>query len=64
VGETAVPLAPIAPDAVGKAELRGTPWDARNVTVEPLAAGQRCRVVGVEGLMLSISSQERGGEHP
>jgi membrane protein implicated in regulation of membrane protease activity len=39
---------------VGKAELRGTPWEARSATGGALAKGQRCRVERVEGLMLLL----------
>jgi membrane protein implicated in regulation of membrane protease activity len=58
VGETAVPLADLEPNAVGKAELRGSSWEARNVAGVPLAAGQRCRVVRVDGLALCIGPEE------
>jgi hypothetical protein len=54
VGETALTLEDIAVDAVGKAELRGTSWTARNVGSSALARGQRCRVEKVEGLMLCV----------
>jgi membrane protein implicated in regulation of membrane protease activity len=54
VGETAVASEPIAPDDLGKVEMRGTSWNARNVGEEPLAAGQRCRVEEVHGLVLSV----------
>lgn len=54
VGETAVALQEILTDAVGKAELRGTAWSARNVGDAPVASGQRCTVERVEGLMLLI----------
>src|SRR6266436_878372 len=41
VGEVAVPLEDLAPGAVGKAELRGTAWTAKNVDARPLARGER-----------------------
>jgi membrane protein implicated in regulation of membrane protease activity len=53
-GELAIPMDDLAPGAVGKAELRGTSWTAQNVDDRPLAKGQRCRVVRVEGLTLFI----------
>jgi membrane protein implicated in regulation of membrane protease activity len=56
-GETAAPVAPIAPGAVGKAELRGTVWSARNGTERELKAGQRCRVTRVEGLQLVLEPE-------
>lgn len=59
VGETAIPVEPIAPGDVGKAELRGATWSARNVTDANLLAGQRCRVTRVDGLQLSIQPEGR-----
>lgn len=57
VGETATPLEPIQPGAVGRAELRGSAWSARNVDQEPLAAGRRCTVVAVNRLMIHIKAE-------
>jgi len=54
VGETAQALEDIAPDAVGRAELRGTSWDARNVGDAAIARAQRCRVERVQGLMIYV----------
>jgi hypothetical protein len=56
VGETAVALAEIAAGAIGKAEMRGTAWNARNVGGIPIPAGARCRVQRVDGLQLDISA--------
>jgi hypothetical protein len=57
VGETAVPLEDIPAGAIGKAEMRGTSWTARNVGAGALARGQRCKVERVEGLMLCVRSE-------
>jgi membrane protein implicated in regulation of membrane protease activity len=57
VGQIAVPDSSIAPGTHGRAELRGTTWSARNVGETALAAGQRCRVVAVHGLMLDLRSE-------
>lgn len=54
VGETAIALEDMAADAVGKAELRGAAWNARNVGGNSLARGQRCTVEKVDGLMLFV----------
>jgi membrane protein implicated in regulation of membrane protease activity len=54
VGTVAMTAGPIGPGGHGQAELRGTMWSARNVGDLPLTAGQRCRVVAVEGLMLDL----------
>ena len=53
-GEVVNPLAAIGPGETGRAELRGSTWTARNVAAAAVAAGQRCRVVGVRGLELDI----------
>jgi hypothetical protein len=57
VGDLAVPLEAIAPGAVGRAELRGTVWSARNRAERPLAPGERCRVVRVDQLMIFIEPE-------
>jgi membrane protein implicated in regulation of membrane protease activity len=54
VSEVAVPVAVIEPGQHGRAELRGTTWSARNVGGTVISAGQRCRVVAVNGLRLDI----------
>jgi len=53
-GETAVALEEIAVNGFGKAELRGTAWNARNVGDTPIAESQRCRVERVDGLTLWV----------
>jgi membrane protein implicated in regulation of membrane protease activity len=55
--EVAVSSADLAPGAIGKAELRGTPWTVKNVGDQPLRVGQRCRVAGKEGLMLFVRAE-------
>ena len=57
VGETATPLDDIAPGAVGRAELRGSAWSARNASGVTIARGQRCRVVKVERLMIFLEPE-------
>jgi membrane protein implicated in regulation of membrane protease activity len=57
VGTVALAAGSIGPGAVGLAELRGTTWSARNIGDLPLAAGQRCRVVAIDGLMLVLRSE-------
>jgi len=56
-GEVAVVAGGMAPGEHGRAELRGSMWSARNVDAAPLVAGQRCRVVAVQGLTLDIRSE-------
>jgi len=55
-GEVAVAAGDIPPGGHGRAELRGTTWSARNVGTTPLRAGQRTRVVAVQGLTIDILS--------
>jgi membrane protein implicated in regulation of membrane protease activity len=55
----ALAVAPIAAGGFGRAELRGSTWSARNVGATALAAGERSRVVAVQGLELEIRP-ERG----
>jgi inner membrane protein len=57
VGDLAVPLEEIAPGAVGRAELRGTVWSARNRATRAVVAGERCRVVTVEQLLILIEPE-------
>jgi membrane protein implicated in regulation of membrane protease activity len=57
VGEVAVPLEDLPPGGVGKAELRGAAWTAKNVDARPLARGERSVVEQVNGLVLSLRAQ-------
>lgn len=57
VRDVAVALEDMAPGAVGRAELRGSPWKARNAGDSPLAKGQRCRVEAVDGLTLVLKPE-------
>jgi inner membrane protein len=57
VGETAVSLEDIPVNGIGKAEMRGTPWSARNIGDKPLARGQRSRVERIEGLTIFVRAE-------
>jgi len=57
VGETAVARQDIAAGEIGRVELRGTSWTARNRSAELLTTGRRCVVVGVDRLMLIIEAE-------
>ena len=57
VGQIAMPLDDIVPGAVGRAELRGTVWSARNAAHLAIIRGQRCRVVRVDGLMIFLEPE-------
>ena len=54
VAEVAVPVVAIEAGQRGRAELRGAVWAAHNISPTLVAAGQRCRVVAVNGLELDI----------
>lgn len=55
VGETAIILnAAVAPGSIGKAELRGSAWSARNVGTTELPPGARCFIERVDGLTLDV----------
>jgi membrane protein implicated in regulation of membrane protease activity len=56
-GEIAVPLEDIGPGDVGRVELRGTIWSARNASATPITRGRRCSVVRVDRLMLFIEPE-------
>ena len=55
MGEIAIPVDTLAAGAVGKVELRGTTWSARNAGPTPLTKGQRSKVTGMDGLTLLIT---------
>lgn len=57
-GQIAHAITEIAPGAFGKAELRGSSWNARNTGSTALVAGQRCRVAKVDGLTLHVIADE------
>ena len=59
VGELAIAAEAIAPGEHGRAQLRGSTWAVRNVGALPVTAGERWRVVAVNGLELDIRP-ERG----
>jgi membrane protein implicated in regulation of membrane protease activity len=54
VGEVGVAVDDVGPGAIGKVELRGSSWTARNEAGVAVARGARCRVTRVDGLMLVI----------
>ena len=54
VGEWVEVRGEIAANGFGKAELRGTTWNARNAGDAAVGPGQRCRVERLEGLTLWI----------
>jgi membrane protein implicated in regulation of membrane protease activity len=57
VGETAIATEDIPSGGVGKAEMRGTVWTARNDGPTSLPKDTRCRVERVDGLMLWLRAE-------
>ena len=57
IGQTAIPLEDIEPGAVGRAELRGSVWSARNRAPAAIRKGQRCTVTAVDRLMIFLEPE-------
>lgn len=57
VGVLAVPQEALEPGAVGRVEVRGSAWSARNLGPAVLSPGQRCLVVSVDGLLLGVRAE-------
>ncbi|HET9886429.1 MAG TPA: NfeD family protein [bacterium] len=53
-GEIAVAQEEIAVGSIGKVELRGSSWSARNESERAIHKSERCRVHKVEGLTLGV----------
>jgi membrane protein implicated in regulation of membrane protease activity len=58
IGESAVAVDEIGVNAMGKAEMHGTSWNARNVGDKTLARGERCRVDRVDGLTIFVRAEQ------
>jgi membrane protein implicated in regulation of membrane protease activity len=54
VGEVGTVGEGLAPGALGRMELRGSTWSARNADSVPIEPGARARVERVEGLVLHV----------
>ena len=54
VGVLAIVQERLLPGVVGKVEVRGSMWSARNTSTVTLDAGQRARVTAVDGLTLAV----------
>lgn len=57
VGEMATVLEPLAPQALGKVELRGSTWTARNAGENIIEKDSIAKIVRVDGLTLWIQSE-------
>ena len=58
VGELGTALASVDPD--GTVEIRGAQWRARTNRATPIAAGDRVRVVAIDGLLLEVEPETGG----
>ncbi len=54
VGVLAVVQESLPPGSVGRVEVRGASWSARNTSTVTLTTGQRARVAGIDGLLLTV----------
>jgi inner membrane protein len=54
VGVVAVVQEQLLPGLIGRVEVRGSMWTARNTSSVTLDAGQRARVAAVDGLTLAV----------
>jgi len=57
LGEIAIPRERIRPGELGRVDLRGTLWTARNDATAVIDPDTRCRVVRVEGLIVGIQPE-------
>lgn len=57
VGETAVASEDIPSGGIGKAEMRGTAWNAHNAGTATLRKDARCRVERIDGLTLWVRAE-------
>ena len=54
IGVLAIVQERLLPGVVGRVEVRGSMWSARNTSNVTLDAGQRARVAAVDGLTLTV----------
>jgi hypothetical protein len=54
IGDLAIPQERLSPGVVGRVEVRGSTWSARNTSSVTLDQGQRARVAAVDGLTLAV----------
>jgi inner membrane protein len=54
IGDLAIPQERMSPGVVGRVEVRGSTWSARNTSSVTLDPGQRARVVAVDRLTLAV----------
>ena len=57
MGEVGIVKEDLQPGVVGKVELRGSMWSARHRGAQSIGRGTRCRVVGIDGLVLFVEPE-------
>ena len=57
LGERALATEEMTAGGIGKVELRGSTWQARNVGAAPVKSGQGCKVEKVEGITLLVRGE-------
>jgi membrane protein implicated in regulation of membrane protease activity len=57
IGVLAIVQERLLPGVVGRVEVRGSTWSARNTSNVTLDAGQRARVTAVDGLTLAVGPE-------
>jgi len=57
VGVLAVAQERLLPGVVGRVEVRGAAWSARNTSNSVIETGQRCKVLSVDGLLLTVAAE-------
>jgi membrane protein implicated in regulation of membrane protease activity len=58
IGVLAIVQERLLPGVVGKVEVRGSTWSARNTSSVTLDPGQRARVAAVDGLTLTVVPEQ------
>ena len=58
IGDLAIPQERLSPGVVGRVEVRGSTWSARNTSNVTLDPGQRARVAAVDGLTLAVVPEQ------
>jgi membrane protein implicated in regulation of membrane protease activity len=61
-GQDALADEDIGAKAIGKVQMRGTTWSARNLGPGAVLKGQRCRVERVVGIALEVRPLDAAGE--
>jgi inner membrane protein len=57
IGEIGTASEDLSPGSIGRVELRGTQWSARNAASVAIVRGARCRVVRVDGLTIFVEPE-------